>query len=227
MQSYKRPGFLPVYCRHPVILQSGTEVNVISLDKLQGLLQRWRGPLEKLLKNKTLMVGLSVGVLLSVVTVLASGFMVETTNTDTFCASCHAMEPARISWQESVHGGMNPQGFRAQCVDCHLPHGNFVDYFVTKAITGTSDVLHNIFFDPYEFDWAANAEENRLDFTYDNACRRCHHNLTWKGLSSGGFIAHRAYERGETERQCVSCLILQAPLLLHFLIRQLYYVPQW
>ena len=100
---------------------------------------------------------------------------------------------------------MNPQGFRAQCVDCHLPHGNFVDYLVTKAVTGTGDVLQNITFDPHEFDWAANAEENRLEFTFDSACRRCHHNLHGKGLSSGGFIAHRAYERGETDRQCASC----------------------
>ena len=161
--------------------------------------------LEKLTRNKPLIVGLSIGILLSVVTVLASGFMVETTNTDTFCITCHAMSPFRISWQGSVHGGQNPQGFRAQCVDCHLPHGNFVDYLSTKAVTGTGDVLQNITFDPHEFDWAGNAEANRENFTFDSACRRCHHNLTGPGLSSGGFIAHRAYLRGETKKQCVSC----------------------
>ena len=161
--------------------------------------------LEKLRKNKLIVIGLTAGVLITVVTVLASGFMVETTNTDTFCVTCHAMMPSRISWQDSVHGGQNPQGFRAQCVDCHLPHGNFIEYFATKAATGTGDVLQNIFFDPQEFDWAGNAEKNRTHFTYDSACRRCHHNLNGPGLSSGGFIAHRAYLRGKTDKKCVSC----------------------
>ncbi|MEA3548149.1 MAG: NapC/NirT family cytochrome c [Thermodesulfobacteriota bacterium] len=155
--------------------------------------------------GKVLFVGLALGLLLAVVTVLASGFMVETTNTDTFCVSCHAMTPFRTAWQNSVHGGQNPQGFTAQCVDCHLPHGNFIEYFVTKAKTGTSDVINNLTFDPYTFDWATNAEENRLHFTYDSACRHCHHNLTPPGLPSGGFIAHRSYLLGNTDKQCVSC----------------------
>ncbi len=161
--------------------------------------------LEKLTRNKPLIIGLSIGILLTIVTVLASGFMVETTNTDTFCITCHAMMPSRISWQESVHGGQNPQGFRAQCVDCHLPHGNFVEYLTTKAVTGTGDVLQNVFFDPKEFDWAGNAERRREHFTYDSACRRCHHNLTGPGLTSGGFIAHRSYLMGRTSKKCASC----------------------
>ncbi|MEN8141461.1 MAG: NapC/NirT family cytochrome c [Thermodesulfobacteriota bacterium] len=155
--------------------------------------------------KKALWVGLFMGVLLALVTVLASGFMVETTNTDTFCVSCHAMTPFRASWKESVHGGQNPQGFAAQCVDCHLPHGNFVEYLTTKAITGTGDVIHNIGFNPEEFDWAANAEENRLDFTFDSACRHCHVNLTPPGIKRGGLIAHREYLTGKIKKQCVEC----------------------
>lgn len=156
-------------------------------------------------KRKVLMVGVGFGVLLAAVTVLASGFMLETTNTDTFCISCHHMNAFRMSWLESVHGGMNPQGFRAQCVDCHLPHGSFVEFFAAKAVTGTGDVLQNIAFDPYEFDWAANAERNRLRFTYDSACRHCHSDLTPPGLRPGGFIAHRSYLRGSANRSCTEC----------------------
>lgn len=155
--------------------------------------------------KKAWWVGLGMGVLLALVTVLASGFMVETTNTDSFCVSCHAMTPFRTSWHESVHGGKNPQGFAAQCVDCHLPHGNFMEYLTTKAITGTGDVIHNITFDPTQFDWAANAEQHRLAFTFDSACRRCHHNLTPPGLPSGGLIAHRSYLLGETKKRCTEC----------------------
>jgi len=80
--------------------------------------------------------GVVIGVVLTVVTVLASGFMIETTNTDTFCVSCHIMTPFRTAWQQAVHGGQNPQGFAAQCVDCHLPHGNFFQFFMVKGKTG-------------------------------------------------------------------------------------------
>jgi len=149
--------------------------------------------------------GLVAGVMIAVVSVLASGFMVEVTNTDTFCVSCHLMTPFRTSWQDSVHGGRNPQGFTAQCVDCHLPHGSFGEYLVAKAITGTNDVIHNIYINEYEFDWAANTEENRLKFTYDNACMKCHADLTPRGMQFGALIAHRSYLRGETNKKCASC----------------------
>lgn len=155
--------------------------------------------------KKAWWVGLGMGVLLALITVLASGFMIETTNTDSFCVSCHAMTPFRTAWQESVHGGKNRQGFAAQCVDCHLPHGNFVEYLTTKAITGTGDVIENLTFDPVKFDWAANAEKNRLKFTFDSACKRCHHDLTPPGIPSGGLIAHREYMLGKVKKRCTEC----------------------
>ena len=149
--------------------------------------------------------GIIFGAIITVLLVLASGFMVETTNTDTFCVSCHAMTPMRTAWQNSPHGGQNKRGVVAQCVDCHLPHGNFVEYLTTKAITGTSDVIHNLTFDPYNFDWKKNADENRLEFTFDSACVNCHENLTPPGLPRGGLIAHRSYMNGTAEKHCVEC----------------------
>lgn len=154
---------------------------------------------------KVWILGAVFGVGGALVVVLASGFMVETTNTDEFCASCHVMEPFRTAWKASVHGGKNPQGFTAQCVDCHLPHGNFVDYLVTKAITGTSDVVQNMIIDGATFDWAGNAEKNRLEFTFDSACRRCHADLQSAGITSGGFLPHRDYLNGFTKKMCAEC----------------------
>ncbi len=152
-----------------------------------------------------LWVGLAMGIVLALIVVLASGFMIETTNTDQFCVSCHVMTPFRTAWQDAVHGGKNPQGFAAQCVDCHLPHGNFVEYLVTKAITGTHDVISNMTINGAEHDWIGNAEKNRTKFTYDSACRKCHHDLQAKGLPSGGLRAHRTYLLGEIQKQCVEC----------------------
>ena len=155
--------------------------------------------------KKTIFFGLSIGVIISFITVLASGFMVEVTNTDSFCVTCHAMTPFRSSWKDSVHGGKNPKGLTAQCVDCHLPHGNFIEYFTAKAITGTGDVIQNLIIDTSTFNWEKNAEERRHKFTYDSACRRCHNNLTPQGMKRGGLLAHRAYLIGETKKKCSSC----------------------
>lgn len=156
-------------------------------------------------KKRVWLRGVFVGVVAAIIVVLASGYMVELTNTDTFCVSCHIMKPFRTAWLDSVHGGQNKQGFRAQCVDCHLPHGDFVEYLTTKAITGTNDVIHNMYIDAYSYDWAGNAEKHRQKFTYDSACRRCHANLTPQGLSSGGLRAHRTYLLGETDKHCSNC----------------------
>ena len=163
------------------------------------------GKSKKLKGKKGWWFGLIVGVVLVIIMVLASGFMIETTNKDTFCASCHIMEPFRTSWQEAVHGGKNPQGFAAQCVDCHLPHGDFFEFFTVKAVTGTGDLIQNFYIDGAEFDWAGNAEKRRLKFTFESACRHCHHVLTPPGMPMGGLIAHRAYLIGETTKKCADC----------------------
>ncbi|MBT3226725.1 MAG: acetyl-CoA carboxyl transferase [Deltaproteobacteria bacterium] len=162
-------------------------------------------PDKKLFWKKGWMLGLVFGVVATVMLVLASGFMMDTTNKDVFCASCHIMEPFQASWKQAVHGGNNPQGFAAQCVDCHLPHGNFLEYVFVKGKTGIGDVIQNFYVNGAEFDWEGNAEKNRLKFTFESACRHCHYNLTPPGLPSGGFIAHRSYLRGTSNRTCAEC----------------------
>ena len=149
--------------------------------------------------------GVVSGLLIAVVMVLTSGYMVNVTNTDVFCQTCHAMKPFRASWQQAVHGGHNDKGFAAQCVDCHLPHGNFVVYMSAKAYTGTRDIIMNLYIDPAEYDCAANAEKHRLKFTYDNACRHCHIKLEPVGVKPGALLAHRAYLYGQTDKKCASC----------------------
>ena len=144
-------------------------------------------------------------VVLTIVLVLSSGFMIDITNKDVFCATCHVMKPFRAAWQEDAHGGKNPQGFAAQCVDCHLPHGDFFEFFMVKAITGVGDVIQNLYIDGDEFDWAGNAEKRRLKFTFESACRHCHPVLTPPGITSGGLIAHRTYLREDTKKTCAEC----------------------
>ncbi len=160
---------------------------------------------KKLFGKKSWLLGAVAGIFATVIVVLSSGFMIDATNKDVFCASCHIMEPFQQSWKQAVHGGNNRQGFAAQCVDCHLPHGNFLEYIVVKGLTGASDIFHNIYVDGAEVDWQENAEKYRLDFTYESGCRHCHSVLTPPGLSAGGFIAHRSFLRGTANRTCAEC----------------------
>ena len=51
--------------------------------------------LKKISDKKGWWFGAGIGVVLTIMMVLASGFMIETTNTDTFCVSCHVMTPFR------------------------------------------------------------------------------------------------------------------------------------
>jgi len=154
---------------------------------------------------KNWIIGAACGAFWVLIVVLATGFMVEATSDDGFCGSCHVMKPFRTAWSNTPHGGQNQQGVTAQCVDCHLPHGNFVEYLVAKGISGTSDVINNMLIDGATFGWEANAENRRHKFTFDSACRHCHQNLTGLGLSAGGFIAHRTYLRGKTDKMCTNC----------------------
>jgi cytochrome c-type protein NapC len=171
----------------------------------RGILMTTEAPEKKLFLEKGWLLGLAVGIVATVMIVLLSGFMVDSTSDDAFCASCHIMEPFQASWKQSVHGGNNPQGFAAQCVDCHLPHSNFVTYLWVKGKTGLNDVISNLYVDGAEFDWQQNAEENRQHFTYESSCRHCHNDLTPPGLPTGGFIAHRTYLRGDANRACAEC----------------------
>ena len=91
-------------------------------------------------------------------------------------------------------------------MNCHLPHGNFVEYVTTKAITGTGDVIQNIIIDLAKFDWMGNAEKHRANFTCDSSCRLCHVNLDLApGMPRDGFLAHRAYLQGDTGKKCAEC----------------------
>lgn len=159
---------------------------------------------EKRFLSKKLLPGVLVGALLTVAVILASGFMIQTTNTDEFCVTCHVMKPFRTAWKKETHGGSNPKGLEAQCVDCHLPHGNFVEYISAKAYTGTRDIIMNMIIDPNTYDWAGRLKHRR-DFTYDNACRKCHVNLEPYGMRTSGILAHRQYLIGDLDKRCVDC----------------------
>lgn len=52
------------------------------------------------------------------------------------CNNCHVMDAAYENWYHAPHEKVT------ECVDCHLPHDNFVHYWFEKGRTGLHDVLY-------------------------------------------------------------------------------------
>jgi cytochrome c nitrite reductase small subunit len=73
--------------------------------------------------------------------VLALGLFVYVTDAPAYagtqastCNNCHVMDSQYENWYHGGHKNVT------ECVDCHLPHDNLVDYYFAKAKTGFHDV---------------------------------------------------------------------------------------
>jgi len=87
------------------------------------------------LKRKLISVGILGAICLSLIGIFLFPLMMEETSKPEFCGSCHVMDDEYQSWfQSGSHA-------RILCVDCHLPHDNFVNYLTWKGLDGTKDVI--------------------------------------------------------------------------------------
>ncbi|AFI05740.1 cytochrome c3 family protein [Helicobacter cetorum] len=147
-------------------------------------------------------IGATIGMVFS----LTLAEIVEKTADDKFCGYCHIMQPMVKSFLQDSHGGNNKVGFKAKCVDCHLPHNNVTHYLFEKARLGINDVIGNVFFDPKNH---VNWEEKRKEaknYVPDSGCSHCHSNLRDATSSNlKAFLPHRDYFEKYTTKTCVEC----------------------
>lgn len=83
-------------------------------------------------KKFLLVVGVFVGIILSVVTVKTLAY----TDSADFCSSCHIMTSVYETHGNSTHAEL-------ACGDCHLPHDSVVNKYVNKAKSGIGHVYFN------------------------------------------------------------------------------------
>ncbi|NVJ52320.1 MAG: cytochrome c nitrite reductase small subunit [Campylobacteraceae bacterium] len=101
---------------------------------------------------------------LFVYTVYASNMLSYLSSDPKACINCHTMNSAYATWEKSSHKNV------AGCVDCHLPVGDFVAKYKSKAIDGWN---HSVAF-------TLNTYENNIHISDDGAsrvqanCIRCH-----------------------------------------------------
>ncbi len=159
---------------------------------------------EKVLRfsNKRLVLITSI-VVVTVIVVFYSFtvWSVGYTSSAEFCTGCHEMMESYQAWKTSSHY-KNESGVVATCADCHLPT-DMISKIKVKIITGSRDSFVHYLGDPESLDFKELAIKARENIS-DASCVQCHKNPFPAHLSKGGFIAHRALQRG-AEKKCVDC----------------------
>jgi len=136
--------------------------------------------------------------------------VLEATNTEEFCISCHTME-ANVyqELQETVHW-KNNSGVRATCPDCHVPH-NWTDK-IARKMQASKEVYAQIF---GNYDEAGKFEERRLELAQHEwdrfsangslECKNCHNydSMNFDGMSKGAQKAMKP--AAEKDQSCLDC----------------------
>ncbi len=136
--------------------------------------------------------------------------LMEATNTESFCITCHEMrDNVYPKYKRSIHY-MNTSGVRASCPDCHVPK-DWAHKFVRK-VTATKELYHHVtgsidtvekFRDKHLY--LAQKVWKTMQETNSRECRNCHEmsqmDMAKQPRKSAIFHEH-AQEKGKT---CIDC----------------------
>lgn len=136
--------------------------------------------------------------------------VLHATSTNEFCFSCHSHEQfIRPEYEASIHFS-NIHGIRADCADCHLPHGQ-ID-LILKKIVVSADIIPELMgkldtIEKYEAARLEMAEAvwEELRANDSEYCRHCH-SLEAMALEAQSIIARRRHESApERGMTCIDC----------------------
>ena len=174
-----------------------------ALSRLWRWLRRPSGTISVL---SLLAVGIASGV------VIWGGFntVVEATNTESFCISCHEMrDNVYAEYKKTIHYS-NRTGVRAVCADCHVPrdwtHKMIRKVQATKElygkVMGTIDTKEKFEAKRLEL---ARSEWKRMKAADSRECRNCH-GFESMNAEAQKPRARKAHELGQRDGQtCIDC----------------------
>ena len=180
------------------------EVRTSAFKRLLAFLKR---PSARYSLGALLVAGFAAGV------IFWGGFntVLEATNTEAFCTSCHEMQDNVFEELKTTIHYSNRSGVRATCPDCHVPH-NWTDKIARKMqaskevwgkIFGTINTREK-FLDERLI--LATHEWNRLKANDSLECRNCHDydsmDLTRQG--SRAAQVHKLW-LGTGKKTCIDC----------------------
>jgi cytochrome c-type protein NapC len=136
--------------------------------------------------------------------------VLEATNTEKFCTSCHEMrEFVFPELKETIHYS-NRTGVRASCPDCHVPHPWI--YKIKRKIAATNELYHKL---RGTVDTREKFEAHRLEMaervwavmksTDSRECRNCH-DFTHMDYDQQEKVSARRHKKGFDRGQtCIDC----------------------
>ncbi len=154
--------------------------------------------------------GLGVAFVLGIVFWGGFNTVLEWTNTEKFCISCHEMEKNVFQeYRNTIHYS-NRTGVRATCPDCHVPK-EWGPKMIRK-IYASNEVLHKVLGTidtPEKFNakraQLAQNEWNRMKKNDSRECRNCHH-YDYMDYGEQGRRASSTHQRGWQEgKTCIDC----------------------
>ena len=173
---------------------------------IKKIWQILRSPTAKYSVGILLIIGFVAGI------IFWGGFhtVVEATNTEEFCISCHEMKDnVYAEYKETIHYS-NRTGVRAICSDCHVPR-TWV-HKMARKIQATNEVYHKIM---GTIDTPEKFEEHRLSMakrvwkvmkeTDSRECRNCHR-FDYMDLEEQDKTARKKHKRSiEEGKTCIEC----------------------
>ncbi len=154
--------------------------------------------------RKNLLLVLFFGFVIGLLISIYSYKLFEYTSTDESCNMCHVHPHVFDSWRLSTHYN-NPSGFRAGCVDCHLPPKG-QGYVPEKIKAAARDIYGYLFKDSADYNWEQKSTlEYAQHHVFKSACLNCHHNLFPLTLTKEGQDAHLYYSQNEETLRCINC----------------------
>ncbi len=140
---------------------------------------------------------------------LSSAYAVKKTSTTEFCLSCHEMETHGFELKRSAHA-VDKDKKPITCVQCHMPPGYGLDYFMVKSYLGARDAAVHLLGDTDDLDRREMQGVARR-FVADANCLACHadlaKNVKGQPISAEGKKAHDAWlgKDGNARRTCAGC----------------------
>jgi cytochrome c-type protein NapC len=136
--------------------------------------------------------------------------VLEMTNQEQFCISCHEMrDNVYVEYRNTIHY-QNRTGVRATCPDCHVPKE--WTYKMIRKIQASNEVLHKILGSidtPEKFNAKraelAQHEWDRMKRTDSRECRNCHNftHMDYMEQNKRSSVTHQtAFNEGKT---CIDC----------------------
>ncbi|CAH2714048.1 hypothetical protein BACCIP111895_01202 [Neobacillus rhizosphaerae] len=139
---------------------------------------------------------------------LFSTKVIHATGKSEFCGSCHEMNTFKKTYERDIHGGANSVGFKADCVQCHLPQDSQIDFLSTKVVSGTKEVITH-FSGQFSDEKYYQNRKNREDFVYSSGCISCHQDIDngkFKTDNQKAKKMHTYYLSKKGSKQAIECV---------------------